>query len=73
MISKVILGFGLTLALVWAAAAQLAGTSTIGVDIGRRKFPIAGYSSGGSAPGACSNKLDFSVSCNSQYVPAILY
>lgn len=30
-----------------------------------------GLPTSGGSPGVCSNKLDFSDACNSQYVPAI--
>ena len=50
--------FGIT--LTYGASAQL----LLGVS--------ASTSGGGAAVGGCSNKLDFSVACNSQYINVVM-
>lgn len=57
--------------LLWLssfAAAQIGGTGTIGPTFNRH-FPfVGGMGSGGGTPVTCSNSLDFSDGCNSQYL-----
>ena len=57
----------LLLALTIPASAE-----QIGCTNAPQSYVAASGCSGGSPPPAtCSNKLDFSASCNSQYIPAV--
>lgn len=64
------------LGLLTGAAAQIAGSGSIGT-IGptfHRRDSTGGMGlggGGGSAPVVCSNKLDFSDQCNSQYIGVV--
>jgi hypothetical protein len=56
----------LILALTIPASAQ-----QIGCTNAPQSYVAASGCSGGSPPVICSNALDFSASCNSQYIPAV--
>lgn len=56
-----------------ALLATIAAAHAFGFGLGNRfgKMGSLGAGNGGSPPPACSNRLDFSQACNSQYLTVL--